>query len=287
MYEITHYSSVNVLGTATLLEAVVKGRLPVRRLVVASSMSVYGEGRYECPSCGPSDPDPRPDHQLGRHDWSMYCPGCKSAMGPCPTPEVKRLMPTSVYAIGKRDQEEMVLTVCRSAGISAVALRFFNVYGERQALSNPYTGVGAIFSSALLNGRRPLIFEDGLQVRDFVHVSDVVAACLAAIERENVRDVAINVGTGHPTSVRELAELLARAIPGAGALTPEIAGRFRHGDIRGCFADISLAREVLGFSPAMPLERGVKDLARWVASQSRVDKAEVALAELNRHRLIR
>jgi dTDP-L-rhamnose 4-epimerase len=287
MYEITHYSSVNVVGTATLLEAIVKGRLPVRRLVVASSMSVYGEGRYECASCGSSDPEPRPEHQLANHDWAMYCPGCKRAMSPCPTPEIKRLAPTSVYAISKRDQEEMVLAIGRSAGIPAVALRFFNVYGERQALSNPYTGVGAIFSSALLNGKRPLIFEDGLQVRDFIHVSDIATACMAAVERKNVRDIVINVGTGQPTSVRELAMLLASTIPGASGLTPEIAGRFRHGDIRGCYADITLAREALKFSPAVSLERGVKDLARWVGSQTCVDRAEVALTELNRHRLIR
>jgi dTDP-L-rhamnose 4-epimerase len=286
MYEITHYTSVNVSGTATLLEIIVKERLPVRRLIVASSMSVYGEGRYECASCGPSDPDTRPTSQLERHDWGVYCPSCKSAMSPRPTSETKRLAPTSVYAINKRDQEEMVLTVGRAAGIPSVALRFFNVYGAGQALSNPYTGVGAIFSSAFLNGRRPLVFEDGLQVRDFIHVSDVVAACMKAIQREDVRDIAVNVGTGHPTSVCELAGLLANAIPGAEALTPEIVGRFRQGDIRGCYADTTLCREVLQVSPAMPLEQGVKELADWVSAQSSLDRADEALAELNRHRLV-
>jgi dTDP-L-rhamnose 4-epimerase len=207
-------------------------------------------------------------------------------MRPRPTPETKRLTPTSIYAINKRDQEEMVLTVGRAAGIPSVALRFFNVYGAGQALSNPYTGVGAIFSSALLHGRRPRIFEDGLQVRDFIHVTDVVTACLQAIEREDVRDVAVNVGTGRPTSVRELARLLAMAIPGAATLTPEIVGRFRQGDIRGCYADTTLCRTLLKFSAAAPLEEGVKELAAWVATQASLDRADAALAELDRHRLV-
>jgi dTDP-L-rhamnose 4-epimerase len=208
-------------------------------------------------------------------------------MEPRPTPETKRLSPTSVYAIGKRDQEEMVLTVGASLGIAAVALRFFNVYGERQALSNPYTGVGAIFSSALLNQRRPLLFEDGRQLRDFIHVSDVVEACTLAIQREDVRGVVLNVGTGRPTSVLDLAGLLAREIPGGQDLAPEVVGRFRHGDIRACYADISRARELLGFSAQVPLERGVKELAAWVAHQENHDRSEIALRELERHRLVR
>jgi dTDP-L-rhamnose 4-epimerase len=287
MYEVGHYSSVNVLGTATLLEAIVKSPTRPRRLLVASSMSIYGEGRYECAACGLQDPDPRGAAQLERHDWGMYCGGCGQVMEPRPTPETKRLAPTSVYAIGKRDQEEMVLTVGASLGIAAVALRFFNVYGERQALSNPYTGIGAIFSSALLNQRRPLVFEDGRQLRDFIHVSDVVEACTLAIQREDVRGVVLNVGTGRPTSVLDLAGLLAREIPGGQDLAPEVVGRFRHGDIRACYADISRARELLGFSAQVPLERGVKELAAWVAHQENHDRSEIALRELERHRLVR
>ncbi len=287
MYEIVHYSSVNVLGTAALLEAIVKSPARPRRLVVASSMSIYGEGRYECATCGPQDPDPRPATQLERHDWGMYCTRCGQTMEPRPTPETKRMAPTSVYAMGKRDQEEMVLTVAGSLGMPAVGLRFFNVYGERQALSNPYTGVGAIFSSALLNGHQPLIFEDGQQVRDFVHVSDVVRACTLAIRSEDVQGVVLNVGTGRATSILELAALLALEIPGARGIEPEVVGRFRHGDIRACYADISRAREVLGFSTEIPLERGVKELAAWVAYQESPDRSEMALRELERHRLVR
>jgi dTDP-L-rhamnose 4-epimerase len=287
MYEVVHYSSVNVLGTATLLEAIVKSGVRPHRLLVASSMSIYGEGQYQCPACGLQDPDPRGPGQLERHDWEMYCHRCGQVMRPRPTPETKRLAPTSVYAIGKRDQEEMVLTVGASLGISAVALRFFNVYGARQALSNPYTGVGAIFSSALLNRRRPLVFEDGRQLRDFIHVSDVVHACMLAIQRQDLRGIVLNVGTGRPTSVLDLATLLGREVPGGQDLAPEVVGRFRHGDIRACYADVSRAREVLGFSAQVLLERGVKELAGWVAQQESQDHSEIALRELERHRLVR
>jgi dTDP-L-rhamnose 4-epimerase len=287
MYEVVHYSSVNVIGTATLLEAIVKQPSRPRRLLVASSMSIYGEGFYACSSCGPQSPGPRPANQLERHDWAARCPNCGIAMDPRPTPESKPILPTSVYAINKRDQEEMTLVVARSLGIGAVALRFFNVYGERQALSNPYTGVCAIFSSALLNRRRPLIFEDGLQMRDFVHVSDIVSACALAIERQDVTDTVFNVGTGQPTNLLQLAALLRREIPGAEGLEPAIVGRFREGDIRCCYADITRAKHLLGFSPAVGLEAGAKGLAAWVARQSSPDRSETALEELRQHGLIR
>ena len=162
MYEIAHYSSVNVLGTAMLLEALIKGGHRPRRMLVASSMSIYSEGLYQCEGCGPQSPGPRPTSQLAPRDWTVRCPTCRKPMESRPIPETKPVVPTSIYALSKRDQEEMMLLLGRSLGIAAVALRFFNVYGQRPALSNPYTGVGAIFLSALLNGQRPLVFEDGL-----------------------------------------------------------------------------------------------------------------------------
>jgi dTDP-L-rhamnose 4-epimerase len=204
-----------------------------------------------------------------------------------PTPETKPSVATSIYALNKRDQEEMLLLVGRSLGIPTVALRFFNVYGERQALSNPYTGVGAIFSSAFLNGQRPLVFEDGLQERDFIHVSDVVAACMLAIERDDVRDTVVNVGTGRPTTVLKLAVLLRRNIARAEDIEPEIVGRFREGDIRSCYADVRRAQDLLGFSAQVRPEEGVKDLATWVTKQSSVDRAREALEALQRYRLLR
>jgi dTDP-L-rhamnose 4-epimerase len=286
MYEVVHYSSVNVMGTATLLEAIVKERSRPRRLLVASSMSIYGEGLYICRACGPQSPGPRPSSQLERHDWAMRCPNCGTAMEPAPTPEAKPIIPTSVYAINKRDQEEMVLAVGRSLGIGAVALRFFNVYGDRQALSNPYTGVCAIFSSTLLNHRRPLVFEDGLQMRDFVHVSDLVSACVLAIERRDVSDAVFNIGTGRPTNLLELVSMLRQEIPGAQTIEPALVGQFRDGDVRCCYADISRAKTALGFSPTVTIEQGVKGLARWVAQQSSVDGSERALGELRQHGLV-
>jgi dTDP-L-rhamnose 4-epimerase len=287
MYEIAHYSSVNVLGTATLLDVLTKGGHRPRRVVVASSMSIYGEGLYNCESCGPQSPGPRLVSQLARHDWTVRCPRCRAPMESRPTPETKQVVPTSIYALNKRDQEEMMLLVGRSLEIPTVALRFFNVYGQRQALSNPYTGVGAIFSSALLNGQRPLVFEDGLQERDFIHVSDIVAACMQAIDRDHIGDIVVNVGTGQATNLLQLTSLLRRHIARAEDIEPEIVGRFREGDIRSCYADVGRARDVLGFSARVPLEEGVKELAAWVLEQSSVDRTRKALEELQRFGLLK
>ena len=287
MYELNHYCAVNVMGTACLLEAMVRDRSTrPHRIIVASSMSIYGEGLYQCDACGPQTPGVRSRAQLARRQWAMACPKCGSELAARPTPENKAVVPTSVYAINKRDQEDMVLTVGRSLGIPAVALRFFNVYGDRQALSNPYTGVAAIFSSCLLNGHRPPVFEDGRQARDFVHVSDVVQACMLSIQSESVADEVFNVGTGTPTSLMRLLELLRREIPSGRNLEPEILDRFREGDIRACYADISHARQRLGFEPRVGLEQGIGALADWVASQASVDRSQDALQELDRHRLI-
>ncbi|HET7292430.1 MAG TPA: NAD-dependent epimerase/dehydratase family protein [Vicinamibacteria bacterium] len=287
MYQIEHFTSANVMGTATLLEALVRDRPPLRRIVVASSMSLYGEGLFACPADGPQAAPPRPAEQLERRDWSVHCPRCGAAMDPRPTPETKPLIPTSIYAINKRDHEEMTLVAARSLGISAVALRFFNVYGARQALSNPYTGVAAIFSSALLNGQRPLVFEDGLQGRDFVHVSDIAEACALAAERTDVADEVLNVGTGEATDLLTLFDLLRREIAGAAGIEPQILGKFREGDIRSCYADISRIRERLGYEPRVALRDGVRELAAWVASQTSRSLSAQAYQELEAHRLVR
>ncbi len=286
MYQIGHYVSVNTQGTATLLEGLVHGRHRPRRILVASSMSLYGEGRYQCPTHGPRDPGPRPLAQLEARDWEMRCPACGSATTPLPTPEDKPLVPTSIYAVNKRDQEEMVLVTAQSLGIPAVALRFFNVYGDRQALSNPYTGVAAIFSSALLNRRAPLVFEDGRQARDFVHVSDIAEGCRLALESDAKNEV-FNLGTGVATNLLALFDLLRREIPGAKDIEPQVLGRFREGDIRTCYADISKARRLLGYEPRTTLGDGARGLAAWVASQSARTLSEDALRELQAHQLIR
>jgi dTDP-L-rhamnose 4-epimerase len=276
MYAIVPYVDDNVRGTAVLLDRLANGGHHVRRLVVASSMSIYGEGRYHCPSCGPVAPTPRPLAQLQARDWELRCPTCHAVTTPAPT---------SVYAVTKRDQEDLCLCVGRAYGIGTVALRLFNVYGPRQALSNPYTGVGAIFSSRLLNGQRPLVFEDGRQSRDFVHVSDIVEAFCLALERQDVAGVALNVGTGRSTSVAGLAEAIARSM--GVALSPEIVDRFREGDIRHCVADVSRIRRALGFSARMGLAKGVEDLVAWARQQRADDHVAQARAELERKGLLR
>jgi dTDP-L-rhamnose 4-epimerase len=285
MYAIGPYVTDNAVGTAVLLDRMVNGGHGVRRLVVASSMSIYGEGRYRCAACGLVSPDLRPRAQLEARDWEMRCPRCRATVEPVPTDEATPLTPTSVYAITKRDQEELCLCVGRAYDIPTVALRLFNVYGPGQALSNPYTGVAAIFSSRLRNHQPPLVFEDGLQSRDFVHVSDIVHAFCLALTRTDVADVSLNVGTGRATSVIAIARGLARAL--GVPLDPEILGRFREGDIRHCVADITRIQRLLGYVPRVRLEEGLAELAEWSRSQAPADRVAQARTELEAKRLIR
>jgi dTDP-L-rhamnose 4-epimerase len=285
MYEITRYMQANTMGTAYLLQQLVDRKPKLKRLVVASSMSIYGEGSGTCPSCGRVHPTMRPSAQLEARDWEVRCPKCGRTAEPAPTAEDTPLEPTSIYAISKRDQEEMTLSVCRAYGIPAVALRFFNVYGPRQALSNPYTGVGAIFSCRLLNDHPPLIFEDGRQSRDFIHVQDLVRGLILAMERDEAVGQAINLGTGKGTTVGGLAELLARKM-GKG-IAPKIERRFRAGDIRHCYADTAKARKLLGFEARIPLEEGCRDLIAWVKESSAEDRVDGAIRELEKRRLAR
>ena len=285
MYAIRPYVEDNTLGTAVLLDRIVNGGHGVRRLVVASSMSIYGEGRYRCAACGLVAPDLRPRAQLEARDLEMRCPTCRATVEPVPTDEDKPLRPTSVYAVTKRDQEELCLCVGRAYGIPTVALRLFNVYGPRQALSNPYTGVAAIFSSRLRNRQPPLIFEDGLQSRDFVHVSDIVQAFCLALERRDVADVSLNVGTGRATSVLAIARGLGQAL--GVPLEPEILGQFREGDIRHCVGDIARIHRLLGYAPRAHLDVGLQELAEWSRSQAPEDRVARARAELEAKRLIR
>jgi dTDP-L-rhamnose 4-epimerase len=285
MYEIERYVRANDLGTAVLLEAVLQRRPQIKKLIVASSMSIYGEGAYTCPGCGLVAPQLRPSEQLLDRRWEVECAKCGQMLSPAPTSEEKPLFPTSVYAVTKQDQEQFVLAVGRSYGIPAVALRYFNVYGTRQALSNPYTGVCAIFSARLLNGNRPLVFEDGEQTRDFVHVSDIVQANLLALESDRANYQAINVGTGAATSIRTVSRLLAE---GLGLdLEPEIVAKYREGDIRHCVADISKARALLGYEPQVSLERGIPELLSWVREQAAQDQVASATAELESRQLVR
>jgi dTDP-L-rhamnose 4-epimerase len=276
MYEIARYTDVNNLGTAVLLEALAER--PVGRLVVASSMSIYGEGLYRDSRGSLVGGAERDLAQLKRKDWEVRGEDRK-ALTPVATPETKAPALSSVYALSKYDQERLCLMVARAYDIPTVALRFFNVYGTRQALSNPYTGVLAIFAARLLNGNPPLIFEDGLQMRDFVHVSDVARACRLALTVPEADGQVFNIGSGRQYTVREIGAALAEVL-GREHIRPEITGKYRVGDIRHCFADITLARRILGYEPQMPLERGLLELSSWLAGQVASDRVAEGHAEL-------
>ena len=281
MYEIERYVSTNDLGTAVLLQSLLAH--PVERIVVASSMSIYGEGLYR-DAKGRLVEDAVRGSQARSGEWD---PTDESGdpLVPIATPETKRPSLASVYAINKFMQERLVLTVAQAYGIAGVALRLFNVYGPGQALSNPYTGVLAIFASRLLNGNRPSIFEDGAQRRDFVHVEDVVSAFLLALDAPEGAGQVFNIGSGRSISISEVAKRLAAAM-GRPDLTPHILGKARAGDIRHCFADIGLARRKLGFRPRRSLAVGMRELAGWVEQQSAVDRAIEATRELESRGLV-
>jgi dTDP-L-rhamnose 4-epimerase len=274
----------NAGGTATLLEGVIARRDRIRRVVVASSMVVYGEGAYRCSEHGVVTPGARPAAQLRERRWEPLCPRCERETEPVPLTEDKPLQPISVYGISKRDSEELALVLGEAYGFEAVALRYLNVYGPRQALANPYTGVAAIFASRLLGGAAPRVFEDGHQIRDLVHVSDIVAATRAAMDAPGAPGRAFNVATGRRIEIGDLAaRLCALLAPGT---EPEITGEFRAGDIRHCFADASRARDRLGFEARTTLEDGLPELVEWVARQTVTESGDAALEALRRAGLV-
>lgn len=283
MYQIRHYTDVNTMGAATLLEAAIHHKSQLKKLIVASSMSIYGEGRYSCSSCGTIVPKLRPETQLQKKAWEIICPSCAGPTQQQPTDESKPLQPNSIYAINKRDHEEMFLVVGQAYKIPTVALRYFNVYGPRQALSNPYTGVAAIFSSRLLNNKQPFIYEDGLQSRDFVHVTDIVQANLLALESPDADGQVFNVGTGQAQTIVGVAELLSKNL--GMEPKPEIVAKFRAGDVRHCFADITKISKKLGYQPKIYFEDGVKELVEWVRTQKAQDLTDNAAQELQQRGL--
>jgi dTDP-L-rhamnose 4-epimerase len=280
MYQLRRYVGVNALGTATLLEAI--AAQPVERLLVASSMSVYGEGAYRDAKQKLLHPAGRPRETLARHDWEIRGRDGEP-LTPVPTAEEVVPVPSSPYALTKYDQELLCLMFGAAYSVPTLALRLFNVYGPRQALSNPYTGVMAIFACRLLNDSPPLIYEDGAQLRDFVHVRDVARAFRLALEQPGVSGCAINIGSGQPVSIEQVARTLADVLDRD--IDPQFEGKYRFGDVRHCFADISRARELLGYVPQVPFEAGIGELAEWLGQQSAIDRAGVATAELARRGL--
>jgi dTDP-L-rhamnose 4-epimerase len=275
MYEIHDYVDANTTGTAVLLEELLDRS--IGRLVVASSMSVYGEGSYVDAAGRPVVAVERTRAQLERGEWEPRGPSGQR-LRPVPTDESKPPALSSVYALSKFDQERLCLLFGAAYSVPTVALRFFNVYGPRQALSNPYTGVLAIFASRLLNDRSPLVYEDGHQRRDFVSVYDVARACRLALESDEAAGQVLNVGSGESVSVCEIAAQLATVLDKD--IEPEVSEKARVGDIRHCFADISRARDLLGFEPQVSLEDGMRELAEWLEGQAAVDRVDAASAEL-------
>lgn len=279
MYEISRYIGVNTQGTAELLQAILDSRHAPEKLIVASSMSIYGEGQYLCSECGcEATPRVRSLEQLKTGSWELQCSRCGGLLKPVPTREDKYSDTNSIYALSKRDQEEMCLMYGRTYGLPVTALRFFNIYGARQALSNPYTGVAAVFAARLTNGQPPLIFEDGEQMRDFVSIHDIVRANMLAMKRPESHGEVINVGCGKAISVTRVAMLLAKAL--GKDIPPIVTRKYRSGDIRHCYADVSKARHLLGYEPQVTHEEGFSELAVWLAEQRAEDKSQTMLNEL-------
>jgi len=276
MYELEKYIGVNTQGTVVLLEALMTQ--PVETLIVASSMSVYGEGLYGTRGGDAYYQAERSLDQLQAGIWELYDPQGQH-LEPLATPESKPPLLTSIYALSKYDQERLCLLVGRAYHIATVALRFFNVFGPRQALSNPYTGVLAIFAARYINDQPPLIFEDGYQRRDFVSVYDVVQACHLALDVPDAAGQVLNIGSGQASTIRDVAEQLGRAL-GKEHLMPCITQTYRMGDIRHCFADIALARSVLGYEPRATLAAGLREWVEWLSGQQPLDRVEHARMEL-------
>lgn len=282
MYEIARYTSVNDLGTAVLLEAMID--MPVRRIVVASSMSVYGEGLYESPDGRRFDGIRRKVSRIKLGEWNPIGPAGE-VLRPVATDEQKPVDLASIYALTKYCQEKQVLLFGEAYGVEAIALRLFNVFGAGQALSNPYTGVLANFASRLANGQAPLIFEDGEQRRDFVHVRDVARAFRLAMEQPQAPGHVINIGSGQCYTIAEVATLLAEAM-GVPEIRPEILGKARLGDIRNCFADIGKARALLGFEPRQRLENSLGPFTEWVRASGAIDRGAEMKRQLEKRGLV-
>jgi dTDP-L-rhamnose 4-epimerase len=265
MYRIGDYTSTNVVGTALLLDVLANDRHQVKKVVLASSRSVYGEGAYRCAGCGVVYPPIRSLDSLQAGQWEPLCPSCCGPIHPVATPETARTSPASVYAATKLAQEDLVRIAGNALGIPFLIFRLQNVYGEGQSLNNPYTGILSIFSHRIRQGKVILLFEDGQESRDFVHVSDVTRAMALGLESDGGDGLTMNVGSGVPVSVDTIARNLQRQFAAPRALV--VSGQYRLGDIRHNFADISAIEQALGFSPKVPLEDGIERFVQWVKTQ--------------------
>lgn len=281
MYMINQYNEVNIMGTSNLLQAIslLGKENKVRKIILSSSRSVYGEGKYECATCGVIYPDSRSKDKMLRGDYNLYCPHCGAKLKLLATTENDKVNPSSLYAYTKYAQEMMLKTMCPALGVEYTIFRFQNVYGVGQSLKNPYTGILSVFSSLLLENKPLNIFEDGLESRDFINVKDVAGCVIGAISNERSNRETINLGSGINTSVIEIAEILRKYYQSTSEIN--VTGDFRIGDIAHNKADISKAKTIFGFSPAISLEQGLKDFCGWVMGQERdCSKYENSLSEM-------
>ena len=283
-YRVEHYVDTNIRGTATLFDILVNQKNKVEKIIVAASMSSYGEGLYRCKKCGIVKTSLRPEKQLLRKDWEPQCSKCRSVLKPLPTSEETPLNCNSIYALTKKAQEEIALILGKTYRIPTVALRFFNVYGPRQSLSNPYTGVAAIFLSRLKNNQPPVVYEDGKQTRDFISSYDICQALVLSLENKAADYEVFNVGSGKPIQITKIARVLARTLNKK--IEPQITGTFRKGDVRHCFADISKIRKRLGWQPKVTFEDGMQNLIAWAREAPAEDRFLQAEAELLAKKLI-
>jgi len=284
MYKIRHYVKANSLGTANLLDLLVNTKHKVKKVIIAASMSSYGEGYYKCQKCGIIQPALRSAEQMQKNKWDVYCPKCKSILQPVPTPEIARQNSNSIYAISKKNQEEMVMTIGEAYNISSVSLRYFNVYGPRQSLSNPYNGVVAIFSSRIKAGHAPIIYEDGLQTRDFVHIKDLVRANILCLEKTESDFQTFNVGSGKPIKIKDVAKIIAKIYKKD--IKPNILYQARKRDVRHCYADIKRIKKILNWEPKVKFEDGIKDVIEWADQEKSVDLYDKAHKELKKRKLV-
>ncbi len=283
-YQIKDYSDANIGGMANLLDIIVNRKLPIEKILMTASMTSYGEGDCTCSTCGIIQPELRSEEQMKKGDWNLYCPRCHNLVLPIQTKERQQFNNNGIYSLTKNVQEEMLMLVGKMYNIPAVSLRCFNVYGPRQSLSNPYTGVSAIFISRLKNNNIPVIYEDGMQSRDFISVHDVVDALVLAMKNEKANYEVMNMGSGIATPIKDVALLLAKLLNKQ--IEPKITGEFRKNDIKICTADITKIQEILDWSPKISLEEGFKELIEWSEHEESVDLFEIAEEELRQKKLL-
>ncbi|MBT4218036.1 MAG: NAD-dependent epimerase/dehydratase family protein [Flavobacteriales bacterium] len=286
MYEISRYNDVNILGTSHLLDFLANNKNSVKKLIIASSRSIYGEGKYKCENHGVVYPNDRIVSNMMKGKFDLFCDVCGGELDLMPTDENSKIHPSSIYGITKQQQEQMTLLMGKSLGIPAVALRYQNVYGPGQSLSNPYTGILSIFSTRMLNGNDIDIYEDGEESRDFVFIDDVVEATILALEKEEANHQIFNVGSGETTSVSQVANSLKKLYDSN--VNISIGGSFRLGDIRHNYADLNKIKNLLGFTAKFDFQTGISRFVDWVKTQEvKEDKYEQSLNELKNKGLIK